>query len=86
MLARASSNLPVCPSVSFERVKKKVVGCHAMLEEIKYARIADMAGIGATGKSVPMSLITPRFPARRECAGVEPLATRDQFLVFASGK
>jgi hypothetical protein len=52
-----------------------------MLEEIKYARIADVAGRGATGKSVPMSLITTRFPARTECVAIVLLATRVRVAV-----
>jgi hypothetical protein len=56
-----------------------------MLEEIKFARIADVAGRGATGRSVPMSSISTRLPAKRECVAVVPRAARDQFLVLASG-
>jgi hypothetical protein len=69
----------------FKGLKKKLVGRHAVLEAIKYARIADMAGRGTHRKSVPMSLITTRFPARIECVAVVPLPTRYRLLVFASG-
>jgi hypothetical protein len=66
-------------------LRRKVAGRQAMLGEIKHSRGADTAGRWTNRRSVLMSLITARFPARSKCAATVSLAARDLFLVFASG-